>query len=86
MIGNPVPFFRLTEVLFKKEVAQDIDYSSFNKVTRITEGSNEVRFTYGPEYARKIMERYENSILVSTKTDVGLYEKLQILYLYGPRA
>ncbi|MDD4192015.1 MAG: hypothetical protein PHI28_11830, partial [Mangrovibacterium sp.] len=56
-------------------VAQDIDYSSFNKVPRITEGNSEVRFTYGPEYARRIMERYENSILVSTKIYVGLYEK-----------
>ncbi|MGV8137733.1 MAG: FG-GAP-like repeat-containing protein [Mangrovibacterium sp.] len=56
-------------------VAQDIDYSSFNKVTRIAEGSNEVQFTYGPEYARKIMRRYENNTLVLTKTYVGLYEK-----------
>ena len=54
-------------------VMQDIEYSSFNKVARITEEQRSP--VYGPEYARKIMERYENSILVSTKIYVGLYEK-----------
>jgi hypothetical protein len=56
-------------------MAQDIEYSSFEKVTRITEGSNEVQFTYGPEYARKIMRRYGNSILVLRKSMLGLAER-----------
>ncbi len=55
---------------------QTVNYSSFNKVTSIREGSDhEVQFVYGPDYSRKILKRFVNSSLVSTKIYSGLYER-----------
>ena len=59
---------------------QQIDYSSFSKVTRIDEGEgdNVVEFIYGPSYSRKILKRYASGVLAYTKTYVGLYEKEEV--------
>ena len=58
------------------DITQEIDYSSFHKVTSIREGTeHEVQFIYGPEHTRKVMKRLVSGVVAETKTYVGLYEK-----------
>jgi uncharacterized protein (TIGR02594 family) len=48
------------------DVEQDIDYNAYNKTNSITEGSNSVLFTYGPDEMRRSMQEYTDGDLVKT--------------------
>lgn len=56
--------------------AQDITYTTFNKVNSISEGDNQMSFTYGPDYARKISVWKENNAPVKTKYYLSNFEKI----------
>ena len=56
-------------------IQQDITYTAYNKVEKITEGPYEADFFYGPDYDRKKMVIKQNTQIAGTKYYFGNYEK-----------
>ncbi|MBT3209777.1 MAG: hypothetical protein HN704_16085 [Bacteroidetes bacterium] len=55
---------------------QEIEYTAFNKVSKIDENNKILEFTYGHDRLRRKTEMYDNSVLQETKYYFGNYEKL----------
>lgn len=55
--------------------AQQIGYTPFLKTASISEGTNGLEFTYGPDYDRVKTIRKQNNAVVETKYFLGNYEK-----------
>ena len=53
---------------------QEISYTTFDKVSQITEGAKSSTFTYGPDYQRKMMSTLINGVS-STKYYSDAYER-----------
>jgi RHS repeat-associated protein len=75
------------------QAQQDISYTPFNKVERITQGTKQLEITYGIDQQRKITKLYDGTTLIKKKTFVGgLYEieedqagnKRHLYYVSGP--
>jgi RHS repeat-associated protein len=63
-----------------------IHYTTFGKVEDITQGDYKVKFTYGPDHSRKVMEVFHNNTLQRKVYYFGNYERHEedgnILHLY----
>jgi RHS repeat-associated protein len=66
-IDNPNPAISTTQ--------QDIDFTSFSKVSSISEGDYELLFKYGPEQERRKTELLQNNNVELTKIFATNYEK-----------
>ena len=72
-------------------IPQTIEYTPFNKVSKIFEGDFEYRLKYGPDNAIKESKLFENGILTKTKRYMKSFEKLtddagikENSYIFGP--
>ena len=69
-VGNPAGDISLNP--------QEITYTPFNKTATISENSNELNITYGPDQQRKISELKTNGVLQKKIIYSGNYEKIII--------
>lgn len=53
---------------------QNIGYTSFNKISNVSEGSNSATFTYGPDYERRKVETNVNGT-ITTRYYSGNFER-----------
>lgn len=79
---DPISSHQLTNVAdatiaFSFRPEYQIEYTSFDKVKKIEQGTKEMLFYYGPDHSRKKVQYLENSAIVFTRYYSGNYERTE---------